>query len=90
MRLGPLDRPPQIELVRVKNEAFLGNLIATQPIRSLHVEDDLLVNQQLVMQTEVVAVRIEQLFIERIDDNVTTESLPDLITGKNHVAAGAL
>ena len=54
-------------------------------VRPAHVEHDFLVRQQLVVQPQVVAVGVELLLVERIDDDVPVQPRPNLVAAENHV-----
>ena len=56
---GPLDRPAQVELVRLQHQPLGRNRHAADAIGLPHVEHDLFVDHQFVVQREVVAVGIE-------------------------------
>src|SRR5262245_33929627 len=79
VRLSAFGGAAQVELLRSENEAVFRDANSPSAIRSSHVEHDLLVRQQLVVQRESVAIRIEVRHVERIDDNVAAKVLIDFI-----------
>src|SRR5579863_5834753 len=81
---GPFDRAAQVQLVGVEDQSVVRNHIPSETIRPPHVEHDFLVDEELVVQPQVVAVGVEPALIERVDDDVATELSPDLVAGKNH------
>ena len=70
VRLSAFDSSSQIQLVRLQHETFFGNRVPTEPIRPVHVEDNFLVDQQFVVETKVVAVRVNLLLTERVNHDV--------------------
>lgn len=84
MRLSPLHRSSEVQLIRIQHEAVFRDRVASQPVRPPHVEHDFFINKQLVMQPKVVAVRVQQLLIERLDNDVLVELLLDLVSGEDH------
>ena len=77
MRLGPFDRAAQVQAVGIEHQPLGRNRVPPITIRPAHIEDDFLVRQQFVVQPQVVAVRIELLLDERIDDDVPDSAAPE-------------
>jgi hypothetical protein len=63
----------------------LGNRNPPHAIRLPHVEHDLFIDHDLVVQREVIAVGIEVRLIKRVDDDVRAEMLLNLVARENHV-----
>lgn len=73
MSFCSLDGPGEVELAWLQDEAFGGNDVPPVAIRPLHIEHDFFVDQQFVVQAEVVAVGVEEAFVERLNDNIVAE-----------------
>src|SRR5262249_15999945 len=84
MRLGSLAAAAEIKLLRRENEAFFGYAQPPGAVRRRHVEHNLFVGQQLVMQRQVVAIRVEPRIIIRVDDDVVAQIPTDFVAGKDH------
>jgi hypothetical protein len=82
--LGSLHRPAEIELVGGEHEAVLGNRDPLHPVALPHVEHHLLVDEQLVVEREVVAVGVEAGLVEGVDEDVAAEAAADLVAGEDH------
>lgn len=66
------DSPPEIDLPRAQDNAFVRNRDPAKAVGLFRVEHNLFVNQQLVMQRKIVAVGIEAILLEGSDTNVAT------------------
>ena len=84
VRHGPLDRPRQVQLVRVEHQPAFRQLDPPHAIGLRHVEHDFLVDHQLVVERQVVAVGIELRLVERIDDDVAAQAFANGLPGENH------
>ena len=84
VRLGPLGRAAQVQLLRREHQPFLGNPQPPRAVGLRHVEHDLFVGQQLVVQRQVVAVGVQPRLIERIDDDVAAQVPDNFVAGKDH------
>lgn len=86
MRFGPLYGSAEVEAVRVEFQAFGRNFNPAKPIRLSHVENDFLVDQQFVMQSQVVAVGVQLGLDERFDNDIRTKPGVNLVAAQNHDA----
>jgi len=75
VRFGPLDRTSQIQLVRAEHQAFRRDREPADTIGLPHIQDDLFVHHQFIVQGQVIAVRIQMPFIERIDHDIPAQLL---------------
>ena len=89
VRLGALGRAAEVELVGAEHEPLRRDRDPPHAVGLGHVEHDLLVDHQLVVQREVVAVGVERARVERIDHDVAAEPRVDFVAGENHGGAGA-
>ena len=80
----PFDRSPQIQLIRVKNQAFGRNNVPTKSIWPPHVQYNFFVNEKLVVQAQVIAVGVQLPLIEWIDDDIFPQLRLNLVSGKDH------
>ena len=81
---GPLDGAAEIELVGREHKAVRRDHDPLDPVALPHVEHDLFVGHQLVVQREVVAVGIQVRLDERVDDDVLAQAFANLMAGENH------
>ena len=84
VRHGPLGRAAQVELVRAEHQPLVRNLDPPHAVGLGHVEHHLFVDHQLVVEREVVAVRVELRLVERIDDDVGAQSFANGLAGEDH------
>ena len=54
------------------------------PVRLGHVQNNLLVDHQLVVQRQIVAIWIDLRLVERVDQNIVTETPQDFLAGDDH------
>ena len=84
MRFGAFDGAAEVEFLRREDEPFFGNADAPRAVGLRHVQNNLLIRQQLVVQREVVAVRVQARRMKRVDDDVAIQAAMDFLAGKNH------
>jgi len=75
---------PRYNWFRAQHQALLRDGEPTNAVGLAHVQDDLFVHHQLVMQGQVIAVRIQMPFFERIDHDISAQLLANFESGKNH------
>ena len=75
-----LNGSSQVKLVGSQDKSLGGNRYPADTIRESHIQHNLFVGQELVVQRQVVAVGIEVVFIKRIDVNVGIQLRPDFVT----------
>ena len=80
MGFGPLHGSREVKLVRAEDHSIGRNLDTPHPVHLSHVQHDFLVDQQFIMKCQVVAVRIQVFFLERIDKNRITKPTANLFT----------
>ena len=69
MCFRPFDGSSEIELAGLQHHTLGRNDVPPIAVRPTHIEHDFLVHDQFIVQAEVVAVGVEQLLIERFDDD---------------------
>ena len=65
----------------IRLQVIFSVLKAAKAIRPLHIQHDLLIHDQFVVQAEIVAIRIEQVVVKRLDDDVVAQFPFDFIAG---------
>ena len=81
---GVFDRSAQIDLVRTEYQSGFRNLDPPISVGLFDVQHHLFVHQQLVVKSQVVAIRVQLIGIEGINLKVGTKSLLNLFAGKDH------
>jgi hypothetical protein len=81
VRFGALDGASEIELVRAEHQPVRRNGQPPDTVGLAHVEHDLFVGHQLIVQRQVVAVGVEVRLVERIKDDVFPQLLADFMAG---------
>ena len=79
--LGPFQGSAQVELVGLQHEAFRWNRKTPHAVRLAHVQHDLFVDHDFIVQRQVIAVGIHLRLVERIDDDVAAQFTLDFMTG---------
>lgn len=72
MSFRVFNRAAQINLTWAENHPLVRNGQTTETVRLLGVQHNFLVNQKLVVQSQIVAVRIEAILTEGCDPNIGT------------------
>ena len=84
IRSGEFRRSSEIERLRLQFVPFVGYPNGLSGVSLLHIQNVGLIHHEFIGQGEIVAVRIQPGRIERLDDEVSSDSLVDHLSRQNH------
>ncbi len=83
----PFHGSSKVESAGFKNQASLGNHHAANPVALLHVQNNLLVSNEVMVKSQVITVGVEIFGVERVNLDVCPQVLINLVARENHFKA---
>ena len=71
---------PQIEAIWLQQKALLRDPEFFHRVGEFHIQFPVFIYKKLIRQRKIIAVRIEPLFIKRLDNNFLPQMFVDLST----------